>query len=309
MIEPSKLRSYIILHATVFIWGITPILGKGLIVKAIPLVWYRVLIAVPAILLYLLYKQVNLNLPRRAALQLLGISALIAAHWFAFYTAIKISNISVTMACFSCGAFFSALLEPLVFKRKISWVEIGLGLLVMVGISYIFSVEFKYVTGMILSVLAALGAACFSVLNGVMVKRHDSRVIALYELSGVFLFTTLYLLLSGDLNSSLFDFGSTEASSSLFLNISPFTMNIAGLLFFGLICTALTFITSVEVMKKISPYTVNLTVNLEVVYSIIWAILIFGQSEYMSVGFYVGTSLVFIALIANGWYKSQARKV
>lgn len=229
----------------------------------------------------------------KSILMFFGIGALIAMHWLAFYAAVKI-NVSVTMACFACGAFFSAIIEPFFFKRKHSIVELLMGLIAIAGIGFIFSIETRYTEAVILSVLAALGSALFSVINGTLVKRYDSRLISLYELTGGLITLSLYFLFTGGFTTDFF-------------NVP--THDWAYLLIFGLICTAFTFILSVEIMKDISPYTLNLTVNLESIYGIFWAYIIFGDDERMSYKFYIGASVIFSVIFLNAYLKNRKKAI
>lgn len=222
-------------------------------------------------------------------LMFFGIGALIAMHWLAFYAAVKI-NVSVTMACFACGAFFSAIIEPFFFKRKHSIVELLMGLIAIAGIGFIFSIETKYTEAVVLSVLAALGSALFSVINGTLVKKYNSQIISLYELAGGLITLSLYFLFTGGFTADFFN---------------PPTADWPYLLLFGLICTAFTFIVSVEIMKDISPYTLNLTVNLESIYGIFWAYIIFQDDERMSYKFYIGAAVIFSVVFLNAWLKNR----
>lgn len=289
----GKLRSYLLLHLIVFIWGFTPILGQLITLNTMPLVWYRIAIALPAIVVYLLLRNATLRLPPKTILMLIGVGAVIALHWLAFYAAVKI-NISVTMACFACGAFFSAIIEPFFFKRKHDAIELLMGLIAIAGIAFIFTVETKYYMAVILSVLAALGSALFSVINGVLVRKYDSRLISLYELMGGILTISVYFLFTGGFSGNFF-------------TLNP--ADIPYLLIFGLVCTAFTFMLSVEIMKDISPYTLNLTVNLESIYGIFWAFVFFNKTERMNYKFYIGAAAIFSVIFLNAWLKNRKKAV
>jgi drug/metabolite transporter (DMT)-like permease len=289
MMKSGKLKYYLMLHFIVFIWGFTPIFGKVITLDAIPLVWYRILIALPAIFIFIKLRKASMAVDRKTMLMFFAIGSVIALHWLAFYAAVKI-NISVTMACFSCGAFFSAIIEPFFFKRKHSAIELIMGLIAIAGIGFIFTIETRYTDAIILSVLAALGSALFSVINGTLVKKYDSKVISLYELAGGIITLSIYFAFTGGFTADFFN-----------VSLSDWGY----LLIFGLVCTAFTFIASVEVMKEISPYTLNLTVNLESVYGIFWAYIIFKKDEQMSTGFYIGASLIFAVVALNAWLKNR----
>ena len=167
-----------------------------------------------------------------------------------------------------------------------------LGLLVIVGLYFIYQLNTANQTGIILGVIAAFLASLFTVINGKLIQDYDSEKISLYELLGGFIALGIYIILSG----------STELQE--FILSSPDFM---WLLLLGIVCTAFAFVMSVEVMKELTPFTVSLTINLEPVYGIIMAFLIFGEEEKMSTGFYIGTSLILLAIFVNVYLKRRSK--
>ena len=289
--QENKLNNYLLLHFIVFIWGFTAILGKLITIDAIPLVWFRMLLAVFFIGIYFMIKRKPIKIDKKTAFKFLITGTIIALHWITFFKAIKVSNISVALVTMSTGAFFASFIEPFFFKRKIKTLEIFMGLLVIVGLYIIFNFESKYYLGIIYALISAFLSALFSVLNGMFVKKHEPDVISFYQLLfGTFVVTT-YLFLNNRFSSEFF-----QLSSSDWL----------WLLILSSICTAYAFITSVKVMKFISPYTVVLTVNLEPIYAIILALIFFGETEKMNPEFYFGALIVFSVVLLNGVIKNKA---
>lgn len=289
----DNIKSYLHLHLIVFIWGFTAILGELISLDALPLVWYRMLLAVIFILIFILITRKKVALPTKTLLYFLFLGLIIALHWLTFFKAIKVSNVSVTLACLSTGAFFTSFLEPLFFKRKIIGYEVLFGLLVVCGLYIIFNFEGNYVYGIILALTSAFLSALFSVLNGKLAQKYDSTVISFYELMGGVLCFSVFLVISGGFSSSFFT-----------LSMSDFIY----LLILSSVCTAYAFIASVKVMKYISPYTVMLTINLEPVYGIILALIIFEEKEKMSTPFYFGALLILITVLLNGVVKFYLSK-
>jgi drug/metabolite transporter (DMT)-like permease len=285
-------KSYLHLHLIVFIWGFTAILGRLITLDALPLVWYRMLFAVGFIFIYIKYKRMPIKIPKRILLKFLVAGLIIALHWFTFFRAIKVSNVSITLACLSTGAFFTSIIEPIFFKKKIIWYEIFFGLIVVFGLSIIFNVEGRYVEGIILALTSAFLSATFAVINSKFVKDYDPTVISYYELAGGVLFFSIFLLFTNSFNSEFFQ-----------LTTSDFVY----LLILSSVCTAYAFIASTAVMKFLSPYTVMLTINLEPIYGIILAVIIFEDKEQMSPQFYVGAVIILLTVILNGILKSRLK--
>lgn len=285
-------KSYLHLHLIVFIWGFTAILGRLISLDALPLVWYRMLFAVGFIFIYIQYKKASIKIPKRVLLKFIVAGLVIALHWFTFFRAIKVSNVSITLACLSTGAFFTSLIEPIFFGKKIIWYEIFFGLIVVFGLSIIFNVEGRYVEGIVLALTSAFLSASFAVINSKFVKDYDPTIISYYELAGGVLFFSLFLLFSNSFNTAFF---------TLSIN------DIIYLVLLSSVCTAYAFIASTSVMKFLSPYTVMLTINLEPIYGIILAVLIFEDKEQMSPQFYVGAVIILITVILNGIIKSRLK--
>lgn len=286
-------KSYLYLHLIVFIWGFTAILGNLISLDALPLVWYRIVIAVLALLGYFVLTKKSIRTSKKALIQFLLAGFVIAIHWLTFFWAIKVSNISVTLACISTGAFFASILEPIFYKRKIIGYEVFFGFIVIIALGIIFSVEGEYIEGIILALIAAFLSALFSIINGKFAVKHDAAVITFYELLGGIVILSLFLLFSGGFTTTFF-------------HVS--TRDWIWLLILGVFCTAFAFLASVKIMKHLSPYTVMLTINLEPVYGILLAVILFKDSEKMTPEFYLGAMLILSTVILNGIVKNRKKR-
>lgn len=290
--QNDNLKSYLHLHVIVFIWGFTAILGKLISLEALDLVWYRMLFASVIMTFVVLLSKEKVKVPFNVLIGFIVSGIIIAAHWFTFYQAIKVSNVSITLACLSTGAFFASILEPIFYKRKVIWYELLFGVIVVIGLGIIFNVETKYTTGIYLAVTSAFLSALFSVINGKYAKEYNPNIISLYELSSGVFFISIYLFFAGSFTPAFFAI-SVNDLIWLFLLSS--------------ICTAYAFSASVKVMKFLSPFTVMLTINLEPIYGIILALLIFDDTEEMTPLFYVGALIILATVIANGIVKSYKK--
>ena len=282
---------FIHLHFLVFIAGFTAILGELIVNPSEIIVWHRMLIAsiLTAFFMLITKRSFKINLKLLLKYSVLGL--IIALHWITFFEAIEQSNISLTLAMFSTAAFFTSILEPLLFKRKVIIYEVVLGFVVIAGVSIIFNAEFKYLYGIILGIFSALFASLFSVLNGIMIKNDNAIKISFYEFISGVIFITIYIFFSSDLSD---------------LYIDDFlSLNYLYIFLLGTICTAYAFIASVYLLKFISPYSVVLTYNLEPIYGIILALIFFGNAEKMSFSFYLGLFLILASVIINMYVKKN----
>ncbi|MFT5022284.1 MAG: drug/metabolite transporter (DMT)-like permease, partial [Colwellia sp.] len=235
----ANLKHFAHLHFIVFIWGFTAVIGKLISIDALPLVWYRMTMAMVLVFFYIKWMGFSLHLKRRTILSLLGTGAIIALHWVTFFKAIKLSNVSIALACMSVGALFASILEPFWYNRKMIGYEVIFGGLVVLGLGVIFKVETQYWHGIILAVSSAFLVAVFSLLNGKFIASYKPSIIAFYEMAGGVLVLSLYLALRGSFNASFWE-----------ISISDFWY----LFLLASICTAYAFIASVKLMAFISPY-------------------------------------------------------
>lgn len=290
--QNAKLFSYFHLHFIVFIWGFTAVLGALISVEAIPLVWYRMLMASIFILMFIVYKKKKLFVSKTNMFKYSLVGILLAMHWLAFFGAIKMSNVSITLAMMSTGAFFGSFLEPIFFKRRMIYYEVLFGIIVSIGLYLIFKVEGHYLMGIFLALLSAFLGALFSVFNGKLVLKNDSSVIAFYELISGVICISIYLFANGSFDVSYFTLSTNDWLLIVLL---------------ASVCTAYAYVASLHVMKWITPYTLMLTTNMEPIYGIILALLILGDKEYMSPQFYLGAGIILITVVANGIIKNSKR--
>lgn len=280
------------LHLIVFLWGFTAILGKLITADAGSLVFYRMLFAAVFLFLYIrFFKKESLRISKKLMFSLVGIGSIMAFHWFFFFESIKVSNVSIALSCLSLSTLFAALLEPLVFKRKVDWVEITIGLVIVACMSLIFNTELNYKLGIFYGVLCALFGTIFSVFNGKIYGKTSSSNIIFHEIFGGWAVISLVFLFTGQLSEV--DKISTRDITLIVLLASLFT--------------AYPMLESIKLMKFISPFTLILTVNLEPVYGIILAFFIFGASEHMSPIFYGASCVMILAIVVNGIIKSKRK--
>ena len=268
-----RFQNYLHLHFIIIIWGFTAVLGALISIDAIPLVWYRMLIATVFLILFMLIRRKSFRISKRLLIKFIFGGITIALHWVTFFLAIKSSNVSVALIMMSTGAFFTSLIEPLFFKRRVSKLELFLGILVVIGLYIIFKIEGNYVLGIIYGLISSFLSALFSVANGLYVKKNDPVIMSFYQLFFGVVFITLLLGLKGEFTVPFFQLSSNDWIYLIIL---------------GSVCTAYAFAASVKVMKVLSPFTVMLSINLEPVYGIILALLVFPEKEKMPPNFYYG---------------------
>lgn len=269
-------RNLITLHITVFIWGFTGILGAIISIDASYLVWYRVLIAFVSLYAYFLFKKTPIRVSKETFIKLFFTGAIVAMHWILFFQSIKSSTVSVALVSLSSLTLFTAILEPILKKQRISKLEIFTGLLIIFGIYMIFKFESQYTFGIICGLLSAFFASIFSIINSKQIQNRPAAIISFYELIGAWVWVSIYLLFTEGLKAPVS------------LNPSDF----AFLFILGTICTSVAYVSGVAVMKELSAFKVALITNLEPIYGIILAFLFFGKKEQMTNGFYVGALLI-----------------
>ncbi len=293
MPNPS-VRDYLHLHFLVVIWGFTAILGLLLEPLGAPaLVALRTGLAALGLVVVLKAnpdKKRLGTLPKPHASDqwaLLATGGLIAIHWFAFFWAARLANASVCLAGMATSSLWASALEPIILKRRIKAIEVVMGIVVMSGLYLIFRFEFDKVAGLLVAIFSAMLAALFTIINSRFTRRYPSLVIARQEMIGAFLTSAvlcgLYIAVVHPPVSELLP---QRPAQWLWLLLLAF------------VCTVYAYTAGVSLLRKFSPYMAILTVNLEPVYGILLAVLIFSDRERMTAGFYIGTLVILLAVLA-----------
>lgn len=278
------------LHFIVFLWGFTAILGKLIHANAQNLVFYRMLFAAVFLFIFIrIFKKQSIRVSKKLFWQLAAIGAFMALHWLCFFHSIKVSNVSIALSCLSLSTLFAAILEPVIFKRKIDVSEIVMGIVILFCMYLIFQTEFRYKEGIFYGVLTALFGTVFSVFNGRLYGKTSSGNIIFYEIFCGWAILSVFYILTGQVG---------QLNEISYRDLALVTLLAA-------VFTAYPMFESINLMKHITPFTLILTVNLEPIYGIILAYFIFGDSEHMSPVFYVASLVMILSIVANGIIKAR----
>lgn len=291
-------KAFLQLHIAVFLAGFTAILGKLILLNEALLVWYRILITVLVLGAWMLYKKQLQKLQVKGLLKIAGVGLIIALHWVTFYGSVKYANVSVALVCFSATGFFTALVEPLLLRKKMQWIELLLGLLAIAGIYIIFDFHPQYKTGILFGILSATGSALFPVFNKQLLVKFTPTTLTFYEMAGGLLFL-----------SFLIPFYLYFFPAAYYL---PSVADWGWLLILAVLCTVVSFNLQLNALKKISAFTANLTYNLEPVYGIILAFIFLGESKSLHPGFYWGLAFILLAIFLQMfivWQQLKKKRV
>ncbi|MDQ6901981.1 MAG: DMT family transporter [Bacteroidota bacterium] len=289
-------KAFFQLHIAVLLAGFTAIFGKLIELNEGILVLYRMLISAVALGILLLLRKEFEKISFSNTMKFFGVGAIVALHWVFFYGSIKYSNVSVSVTCLSAIGFFTSFMEPLIRRRRIDLVEVILGLLAIAGIYLIFNFYPEYKTGIIFGIVSALLACLFPIFNKSLLKEFSPKIVTFYEMSGGFIALCFVIPIY------LHFFPATY--------FIPTAADFLWLLILSLVCTVFAFILSLNALKHISAFTVNLTYNFEPIYSIILAFIIFKENKFLGKGFYFGLGLILLAVslqMARVWSERKPR--
>jgi drug/metabolite transporter (DMT)-like permease len=288
-------KAFLQLHIAVFLAGFTGVLGRLITLNEAVLVWYRLLVACVVLWIICLFRKKKTTASRTQILQASSIGFIVALHWVTFYAGIKISTVSTALVCLSAMGFFTAILEPVLLRKPFDIVGVLLGLLVIAGISIVFHFDPRYKLGIIISLFSAFLASIFPIFNRELLQKMETETATRWQLSGGFLFLTLlmpvylHFVQAGRLLPSVSDW--------------------LWLLVLGIVCTVLAYELFMKALQKIPAFTVNLTYNLEPIYGIAMAFIIYREDRSVSPGFYYGFSLIIAAVILQTFRLRRISKV
>ncbi len=286
-------KDYLKLHFIVIILGFTAILGRLTEVSSLGVVFYRTLLAASGMWIVAQFQRKSLKVSWKEAMPLLGVGAIMSFHWICFFGSARASTVAVSLVTFSTTSFFTSIIEPIVRKTKISWVEVFLGILVVLGMYFVFTFEGKYITGIIIGLVGALLATIFSVINAQFAQKYDAQIVTFYEMVGAFGATWIYIPLI------------IFALPNEHFQLTPTHYDWLWVGILGLVCTVYPYIEMMHLLKKISAFTLNLSINMEPIYGIIMAYFIFGESEKMTSGFYIGGALILLSVVLHPFLKKK----
>lgn len=275
-------KGFIQLHLSVLLAGFTGLFGRLITLNEVDIVWYRMLFTSCILLVFT-------GLPKlewRKVLQLCGCGALLGFHWILFYGSIKASNVSIGVICFSLIGFFTAIFEPIIFKRKISWVDLCYSLITVAGVLCIFSFDARYRYGIMIGVVSSAVCALYAICNKKASVGIRSRDVLLYQMSGGLVIVSMIIPIY------LYFFPSNQP-----VMVIPAGTNLWFMLCHALFCTVGMYLLQIQALKRLSAFTVNLTYNLEPCYTIILAFLIFGEGREINFSFYLGIAMILLSVL------------
>jgi len=291
----EQYKNHILLHFIILLFGFTGILGKLIEMDAVPMVFHRVLIASVSLFLFMLILKRPLKVENRSVFLGICLTGLVVgAHWITFFKAVQLSTASFGVLCLSTTTLHVSWLEPLVMRRKFSWLEFSLSLIVVIGI-FLVTEEFSgnQLLALCFGLTSALLAATFSVFNARFAQTTKPSTITLYEMIMATLAIGVLLIATGDFNAALWDIRGEDWGWLLFL---------------GIVCTSFAFLAVVELVKHLGAFTVSLSINLEPVYAIILGIVILNENQKLGVQFYVGSVIIVLVIFVNAILKSYLKR-
>ncbi len=290
-------KDYFHLHFIVLIWGFTGVIGVLISIPPVEMVFYRTLLASFGLGFLLFYRKATFNPGPAAILSFMGTGALFAAHWILFFASARISTVSVSLVGYATCAFWTSLLEPLMTKDRIKGYEVVFGLMVLLGIYIIFQFEFEHALGLVLALACAVIASVFGVLNRIFAQKHNHYTITFYEMTGAWLSIALF-----------FPLYLTTFAEDGQLQLIPTSVDWMWLIILSLVGTVYTIATVTEILKRVSAYSVTLIFNMEPVYGIVLALMVFGRKEAMAWQFYLGTLVIVASLVAYPMVKKYFQR-
>lgn len=286
-------KAYAQIHLAVLLWGFTGVLGKAISLSAPVLVWYRMLLTTVIIGIILWFRKEWISIERKSLTKVIGIGLMYAVHWVAFYASIKYANASIAMICLATASVFTAVMDPIINKGKFNVLELGLSVLAVAGVFCIYLLQpantgnaqamANFELGVFLGVLASIISAIFTVLNKPLAEKYAPRTLVFYEMFSGLAFLSLIAPI-------YIHFNPTEI-------LLPQGMDYLWIFILSYCCTVWGQSLAMSALKHLSAFTITLSVNLEPLYGIILAFLIYKENNQLGTGFYLGMSLIFASLL------------
>lgn len=290
-------RDYIKLHFIVFLWGFTAILGKFVTLPAMEMVLLRTLLAAFGMVVVMGIFGHSFRIERDDLIKVLLTGGVVAFHWLTFFGSARVANVSVSLIGLATGALWAAFIEPFANKVKVNPLEVLLGLIVIAGLAFILTFNIQYKLGLLLAILSGFGTAAFAVINSKLIKRVSAHAITLYEMVGASITITLML-----------PFYRSYFTPDHQLHFNATLLDWVCIATLGWVCVVYTFTESVNLMKRISVFFIQLTLNLEPLYGMVMAVIFFKEHHQMNLNFYIGSVIILSAVIIYPFIKKKMYK-
>ena len=280
------------MHLSIILWGATGVLGRAIDLSEGLLVWYRLIITTASLSFFIWFtgRSFRVSFPVFRRLALIGV--LLMIHWLFFYAAIKYSNVSITLSVFSSTTLFTALIEPVITSKRFNRMELFYSLIAIAGIIIMFYTDtYSYGIGIILALLAAFVGAFFNIMNKNVVNEVKSDLVSFYEIAAGLAVLTVILPFYIHFFEPIKLLPDLQDTSLLFV--------------LAIVCTHITLILSLNALKHLSAFTLNLSINLEPVYGIALAFLIFGENKNLNAGFFIGTVLIMLSVVLHSYFAEK----
>ena len=289
-----RTSDFLKLHFIVLLWGSTAIFGKLISIPAVEMVFYRTLLATVGMAFLVAATKGKFKVGTGDLVKLLSVGGLISAHWIAFFYSGQISTASVSLVGFATASFWTAIIEPLSHNQKIKPLEIALGIFVIIGLFIIFHFDFEFYWGLFLGVMSGLLLAIASVINSHFVKRLPATTITMYQMAGAFFFTAAFL--------PIYQIYWTEGNR---LHLTATALDWIYISILAFACSVYAYSVSIDLMKRISVFTIQLALNLEPVYGILLAVIILDEAKHLNISFFIGTAVILGAVIGYPLIKKR----
>ncbi len=290
----SDARDYFQLHLVVLAWGLTAILGKLIFLTPVDVVLWRTALAAAGFFVLARILRKRTRLSGRSMLGMLGVGIILGLHWILFFWSARLATASVCLAAMPTAMLWCSLIEPLIDgTRRWRPSELIVGAVMVGAVWLIYEFEFRYWLGFSVAIAAAVLAAFFATLSKQQVAKDTHwSVIGLYQMTGACLASVISRpFLEQGLLPVL-----PDASSALWLGV------------LALVCTVAAYAGFMDVLRRVSVFTVNVVYNMEPVYGIVLAALVFGKAEFMSGGFYLGAGIIIAVVLALPWIRRWVEK-
>lgn len=290
-LDTPKKKAFLYMHLSILLWGLTGVLGKGIQLQTGLLVWYRMIITVISMFAFILLtgRSMRINIPD--FFKLCGIGTTLMIHWLFFYGAIKYSNVSIALTMLASQGLFTAIIEPIVRKKKFRWDELLFSITAIVGISLVFQVEQIYAMGMFFGLMAAFVGAFFNILNKDMVSKHSPIIVSFYEIAAGLTVLTAFMPV-------YIHYAQPD-------KLLPSQLDWILLLILGVLCTHVTILLSLQALKYLDVFTLNLSINLEPIYTITLAFLIFHENKQLHLGFFIGAGIIMLSVVLEAYFQAR----
>ncbi|MEM9991837.1 MAG: DMT family transporter [Bacteroidota bacterium] len=189
----KHVQHLVLLQLAMFCVSTSGPLGRYIALAPPLAIWWRALFAAFFLACFCWWRGYSFQLKgRRQIVAVVGTGVLMAVHWITFFYALQLSNVAVGMLSLMTYPAITALLEPVLLNTKYRPLQLYLGLLILLGVSFLvpdLDVTSNTTQGVLCGIFSASCYALRNIICKMQVGQLRPSILMFYQVVATVMLT------------------------------------------------------------------------------------------------------------------------